>query len=108
MTRDQRKSLWLGHAIAGKLVTDPDRVRKEARSDLSLMRTTRRGAGRRWLDEWDRLLRGPVEGILEALTSRSPRSRELRQNSPFAGVLSEEERHQVLSAFRDADRRSGT
>ena len=57
-----------------------------------------KSAARR-LAEWERLLAGPAEGVLEALTSRTPRARELRQNSPFAGVLSEEERHKALSGF---------
>ena len=45
------------------------------------------------------MLDGPVEGVMEALTSRSPRSRELRQNSPFAGVLSAEDRLKVLEGY---------
>ena len=48
--------------------------------------------------EWERLLEGPLTELLTALTSPSPRSRELRQNNPFAGVLSEEERRRVLGA----------
>lgn len=101
MTRDQRLSLWLGHAAAGQLVADPESVLRKARENLTALQDThRRGVANRWLDEWDELLRGPVDGVLEALTSRSPKARELRQNSPFAGVLTERERDRVLSAFR--------
>jgi len=35
------------------------------------------------------------------LTSTGPRAIELRQNSPFAGVLRPEERAAALAAFRD-------
>jgi hypothetical protein len=41
-----------------------------------------------------------MDRILETLTSRTPRARELRQNSPFAGVLTEAERQRVLSGFQ--------
>jgi len=55
-----------------------------------------RGEAKLWLQQWAQLLDGPVEDVLESLTSRSPRSRELRQNSPFAGVLTEQQRQLVL------------
>ncbi len=107
LTRDQYRSLWLGYAAAGKLVADPVGVLEKARHNLrDLMRIHSRGASRRWLDEWQKLVDGPVDAILEALTSRTPRARELRQNSPFAGVLSDPERRQVLSAFSTAHGRS--
>lgn len=59
-------------------------------------------AARVWLEQRAALLEAPVERILEALTSRSPRSRELRQNTPFAGVLSDEQRQAVLRGFAAA------
>lgn len=59
----------------------------------------------RWLDHWRQILNLGTEAVLDVLTSRSPRATELRQNSPFAGVLSEPERHAVLSAFTATWRR---
>jgi hypothetical protein len=44
----------------------------------------------------------PLTELLAALTSPSPRSRELRQNNPFAGLLPETEPKVVLRAARDA------
>jgi hypothetical protein len=46
----------------------------------------------------DRLTEGPG-AVLTALTSENPESVELRQNSPFAGVLSQSQRRRVLEAF---------
>ncbi len=107
LTRDQNRSLWLGYAIAGKVVADPSRVLEKARRNLArLERVHSSGASSRWLAEWERLLDGPVEGVLETLTSRTPRARELRQNSPFAGVLSEQERREALAGFSAARRKS--
>lgn len=96
MSRDQRRSLWLAHAVAGELVARPDFVIGKGRDNLMLVQM--KGAAK-WNDEWRKLLNGTVEDILVALTSTSLRSRELRQNSPFAGVLSEERRRQILDAF---------
>jgi excisionase family DNA binding protein len=103
LTRDQVRSLWLGNAIAGKLVHDPDRVLDLARRNLAQLQAVHtRGQGARWVAEWDTILRGPIDRVLETLTSRTPRARELRQNSPFAAVLTETERAEILAAFRRA------
>jgi excisionase family DNA binding protein len=105
LTRDQRRSLWLAHATVGKIVTDPGRAIDVARRNLDTMREQSRGETRRWLTEWERLLDGPIDRLLEAYTSRSLRGRELRQNAPFAGLLTEDERAQVLSSWRAASAR---
>lgn len=103
LTRDQLRSLWLSHAVAARLVEDPAGVLGHARHNLErMLRTSARGSARVWLHQWADLLDGPVEEVLEALTSRSPRARELRQNSPFAGVLTEEQRQTVLRGFASA------
>lgn len=100
LTRDQRRSLWLAYATAGKIATDPAKALRTARKNLATMRTATRGEARRWLDEWDRLLDGPLEKLLDVYTSRSLRGRELRQNSPFAGILSAAERERALQAWQ--------
>lgn len=100
LTRDQRRSLWLGYAIAGKIVSDPEHALVKARRNLARLQEAHPGGGAsRRLAEWERLLDGAVHPVLEVLTSSSPRARELRQNSPFAGVLSERERKVVLASF---------
>jgi excisionase family DNA binding protein len=104
-TRDQVRSLLLAHATAGRIVFDPTGTRLLARSNIRRMReSAARGAALIWLTEWDRLLDGPLVELLHALTSPSLRSRELRQNNPFAGVLSEQELAQVLRSVEAAGR----
>lgn len=100
LNRDQRRSLWLTYAIAGRLVAAPEAVLETAKSNLEGMRKAARGRAQSWLDEWERLLDGTVPDLLGAMTSRSPYARDLRQNSPFAGVLSEAERVEVLEAWK--------
>lgn len=100
LTRDQERSLWLHRAVAGKLALDPDTVLATARSNLDRIRGrpgTRRSAT--WLSQWSAVLdRGPA-AVLDVLTSREELAVELRQNSPFAGVLSEPERRAALAGF---------
>ena len=105
MTRDQRRSLWLAFAVAGQIAADPDGARSLAKRNLETMRGVARGQAVSWIGEWERLIDGPVEDLLTELTSRSPHSRDLRQNSPFAGVLSEAQRADVLASWRESERR---
>jgi len=76
LTRDQRRSLWLGYAIAAKIVTNPNAAIDLARRNIDTMLTTQRAAGRRWLTRWKDLLDRPTEEILVTLTSNSITARE--------------------------------
>lgn len=98
-TRDQDRSRWLGVATAAAFLRNPASARASAQRFL------RGAAGNRWHDEWERLLEGPALGVVDALTSDSLRSRELRQNSPFVGVLTDDERAAVLASFAEERRR---
>ena len=103
LSRDERRSLWLAYVVAGRIATEPERTITDAFDHLDKMRPNARGQAKKWLDEWERLLDGPVDRILAALTDRSLRGRELRQNSPFAGALTEEQRRRALEAWRAHD-----
>jgi len=103
-SRDQRRSLWLAYATAGAVVRDPDAALAVARKNLTRMRERARGQAIVWIDEWARSIDGPPLRLLAALTSPSPKGRELRQNNPFAGVLGEEERAEVLAMWTAHDR----
>lgn len=105
-TRDQRRSLWLGALIAGKVVTDPEHAIRVAHENLTRMQAANpRGLTRRWLREWEHLVNGPVEQVLTTLLSPTPHARELRQNNPFAGLLTDSERQVVLDQFRATEHR---
>jgi excisionase family DNA binding protein len=97
LTRDQRRSLWLAYAVAGRIVARPTHEIARAKVDLDHLESTQRP--NKWTKEWRRLLNASTEDVLHALTSPSQRSRELRQNSPFLHALDSEARAQVLSAF---------
>jgi excisionase family DNA binding protein len=100
LTRDQERSLWLHRALLARLVTDPDDVLGLARANVAwLLELHKTQTAARWLAEWKRILDSGVDEVADLLTSRSPLAVELRQNSPFAGALSQETRSKVLAAF---------
>jgi hypothetical protein len=89
------------------VVADPDGTLELARRNLQRLRRahTHRGSAR-WLDRWQSILQTGPDAVLEILTSSAPAAIELRQNSPFAGVLSDAERRDILTAFRQLDERA--
>jgi hypothetical protein len=102
LTREDRRSIWLHRAIADRLEERPDRVLGRARTTLKKMREANPGA-RQLLDEWGVLLKRSVPELVPMLTDPSPRARELRQVTPFAGVLSADERAFEYRAFRERE-----
>lgn len=50
-----------------------------------------------YAERWNLLLASPLPQLKRALVEDTQQARDLRQNTPFAGVLSEPERRQVLS-----------
>jgi hypothetical protein len=53
-----------------------------------------------YLREWQEILEKPWPAIAEMITSMSEEATRLRSSSPFAGILTEEEREQIYAAFR--------
>jgi hypothetical protein len=94
--RAERRSLAYHRAVAKRL--------RRAMADEALRVVwTWREHGRiadRYADEWERLLRRPVPEIARMISEDTQRGRDLRQNSPFAGVLSEAERRRINEAIR--------
>jgi excisionase family DNA binding protein len=104
LSRNQRQSIWLHAAVAGRVAAHPANVLARARTNLARLRTAHpTGMSARWLDAWQSVLDEGPETVLQTLTSQAPLAIELRQNSPFAGVLPNEERRAVLGAFRELD-----
>ncbi len=101
MTPDQLRSLWLHRVVAGRVAANPDTTLSLARENARrfLSRGPSSGSAR-WLRRWLRLIDMGPEPVMEMLTSTSGVAREMRQNSPFAGLLTEPERLSVLRAFQ--------
>ena len=94
-------------AVAARLRAEPEAVLTRARASLARMRALHPGA-RPLLDEWQCLLRRPLDALLPALTDPAPWARELRHVTPFTGILSAAERAQVYRAFAQRERHAAS
>jgi hypothetical protein len=54
----------------------------------------------RYAERWRALLARPLADIAEAIVAGTEEARDLRQNSPFAGVLNEQERRRIIETTR--------
>lgn len=102
LTREDRRSLILHRAIARRLRQEPEAVLAQARQCLATMLARQEGVSPA-LREWGVLLERPVEALVPLLTDPAPWARELRHQTPFAGVLTAAERAEVYRAFADAE-----
>ena len=98
LRREELRSLWLHRAVAGKVVVDPDRAIATARTNLARMLEIEPRT-EMYVRAWERILDIGPEAVLEELTSTSRDAIDLRQNTPFAGLLNEAERQAILRAF---------
>ena len=103
LTPEREKSLRLHQALIGDLLENPDAVISKARENIARWLPQQRADGMSafYLREWERILDSGLDRILEALTGIDEKSYELRENSPFAGVLSQERRAKVLRTLRN-------
>ena len=104
LTREDRRSLALHRKIAQRLRQAPETVLETAQTNVQQMREQHPHA-RTLLDEWDRILARPVESIIETLVDPSTHTRDLRNVTPFAGVLTDAERTAVYKRFTEVERR---
>ena len=94
-------SLELGRRIAERRRRQPELIDF---AHANLMRWSRQNALApsllRCYAEWQQILSQPVDEICTLLCSESDNAQRLRQNSPFAGVLTPKEVWEIKSRFR--------
>jgi predicted NACHT family NTPase len=92
----EQRSLALHEAVAAKLEAQPELL-DIARQNLE-----------RWMDgnaaaalrEWRRILTSaPLPDVLALLRSSGEEATRLRQSSPFAGLLTTEERRTIMAVY---------
>lgn len=54
----------------------------------------------RYAQRWEQILSRPVADVRRAISEEGPEADDLRQNSPFAGMLSEAERRRIMTEVR--------
>ena len=103
MRRSELLSLVLAHQVVVELLVDPDRVLSIARVRLVQLRAQHRLAAD-WLNAWEVLLDGPRDRLVSVLLDPSSDAADLRQSSPFAGVINQDVRDTILERLKDARR----
>lgn len=92
------RSLAMHCKIAQKISRNPDLLDK-ARANLEHWSAKSTEPLPRYLREWQEILKRPWPEIAELITSMSEDATRLRSSSPFAGVLSDDERDRIYAAF---------
>jgi hypothetical protein len=93
------RSLAMHCKIAQKISRDPDLLDK-AKANLERWSAKSKDPLPHYLHEWQELLDRPWPEIAEIITSMSEDATRLRSSSPFAGVLTSDERKKIYAAFR--------
>lgn len=100
--REERISYELHRLVAEKIAENPAPVLAKAAENLQRMLLRPRGSqAAGWVQEWKQLMADDPTELVEAMLRTDEGSIDLRQMTPFAGVLSQEER---LVAIRNAGR----
>lgn len=97
------RSLAIHRAVADRVRRDGAAVRAGARERLARLREAHPdGWSDRWFEEWDRLLDAPTDDLVDALIDPTQEGVDRRQASPFAGLISNEERWAIIRSTREA------
>ena len=99
MSREDQRSLAYHQALAAKLRKQPELTLEKAKRTLSKMSAKHPGANK-LLDRWRQWLELPPEALISRILDPGVEAREMRQVTPFAGLLSAKERTRILKRFR--------
>ena len=98
---NDRIGLELGRRVAERLEAKPELIEL---AHANLENWSRRNVGGasllRCYEEWRAILRQPLGEICQLLRSDTDEARRLRQNSPFAGLLSPREVWEIKRVLR--------
>jgi len=95
--RLDERSLALHQLVAEKVQAAPALLDK-ARANVRRWQEAS-GTASPALAEWAQILAAPASEVVAFLAERSERATRLRQSSPFAGILTEEERRAVYESY---------
>ena len=93
------RSLVMHVLIAERMLRDPALVER-ARRNIRRWKARDSAGLPEGLRQWEEILERPATEIASIMTEPSERAAELRQSSPFAGLLSAEERRRIHAALR--------
>ena len=104
MLFEDRFKLELHRKVVEHLRVDEQPVRDTGLRNIRRMRERMhpRSYGIRWVDLWQQHLEGPLDGLVDMCLRTDELGNDMRQMSPFVGVLSEPERMEALRLSEDA------
>ena len=95
--RLEQRSIAFHRAVAEKLRLRPELL---AVAFENLDRWSQSaGRSQPYFDEWRAMLALPLSDLLRTMVENTPRMGELRQSTPFAGILEPKERWRVYDTF---------
>ena len=99
LKRVERRSLAFHRAVADSLQENPEEIIQRARTHLGRLRTLHPHAAA-LINRWYAWLDLPPDLLIKQFTDTSKLAQNMRQVSPFAGVLSAEQRKSILARLR--------
>jgi hypothetical protein len=94
-------SLEIARQVAARVTARPELIQIGRENLVRWMeKNADSSALMRCYREWQGILEQPVEDVCKALCAETENGQRLRQNSPFAGVLSPEEIWEIKRNFR--------
>jgi transcriptional regulator with XRE-family HTH domain len=99
LTREDRRSLAYHREIVKKLKSNPDKIISKAHKNLKTIEKHQPHA-KHLINSWRQWLDYPVQDLTSACLDPSLFARDMRQVTPFAGILSASERTQIIKKFR--------
>lgn len=96
--KEQRLGLELHRKVAGKLIDDPEGILHDAANRSTRLRSSVHGPlAQGWVDEWQSLIKSEnIGALVKIMVGGSQRDIDMRQVSPFDGLLTRAERVEVL------------
>jgi hypothetical protein len=88
------------HAVIARKIAHDPTLLAIAHRNLERWRIRWKDAPPAWLEEWQEVLNQPWQHIATLFTEPSKKGARARQSSPFAGILTNEERGRIYDAFR--------
>lgn len=99
LTREDRRSLAYHRAVVERLRSSPQAVIAKAKGNLETLWRQHPDA-RHLFERWGQWLDLPTEDLVGLCLDPGPLARDMRQVTPFAGLLGARERLEVLDKFR--------
>ncbi|HEX5036190.1 MAG TPA: helix-turn-helix transcriptional regulator [bacterium] len=99
MTREDQRSLTYHGAVAEVLRRDPVSAVRRAKRSLGKMSKDHPGA-KPLFDRWSVWLDLPLQELISRMLDPGMTAREMRQVTPFAGLLAPQDRVRILKRFR--------